>query len=189
MLAALAAARPLLRLLIPVGIGLILGAGMAWTAADLWFGAKLATAEAALAHEQAGRAADRTAIATAAAEAAQRHQVQIRQLQLALADADVTHMKELRDAQTRVDQLRADLRSGTRRLRVPVRCTAAPAGRGGVPRAAPAISPGDGAASQGELPGPVADALVALVGRADEVSARLRACQDYARTISKRTGP
>lgn len=86
--------------------------------------------------------------------------------------------KDLKDAQTRNDSLRADLAAGSKRVLVRASCPAS----GSVP--GPAGSPGvDDGAGYAELDGQVASAMVGITSDGDTSIRKLNALQDYVENV------
>lgn len=168
---------PLARYLGVLAVGVVIG----WSVNDGWNASTIAGLETRLADEKAAHATDLARIAAEAAKVAQQRQEQARQAQQAVSEAEARRFEDLTNANRELDSLRADLRSGARRMRVATVCR--PTRSRGVPSAAAAARVGDAGAG-GELPGTTAADLAGLAGRADEVAARLRVLQDYARVVS-----
>lgn len=89
-----------------------------------------------------------------------------------LADADDTHTKELKDANTETNRLRDCLRTGSCGLRIKARCPSATAAAPGA-----SVDSGPGA----ELDATAGSAYFALRDGINQVTAQLAACQDQLR--------
>jgi prophage endopeptidase len=151
-------------------VGLLIGGYLTGLVAD----AKLAEAEKGYAQTLQRYAEQRDSQARRAAQAQQ-------DAAATVAKIDQEHYEELRRAQTEIEQLRVAVVAGTRRLSIKATC---PARGPGVPEAATATGVGD-AADRADIDPGAAARIVSLTDRGDTAIRQLKACQEYARTVSR----
>lgn len=158
---------------IAAAAGLALGALAGWFVTDLAGDAQIATLQ--------GNHAEQLRTITAERDEQSRRALAAQQDAAdAVARLDQQHYEEIARARTENEQLRAAVAAGARRLSIVATCPAA----GGVP--APAGAAGlDHAAGRADIDPGAAARIVALTDRGDEAIRMLRACQDYARTVSR----
>jgi prophage endopeptidase len=150
------------------------GFGLAW-AAQGW------RADAAISKLEKQHATERKTLSDAATTAAEQAARQQAEWQDRLAALDEQHSKELSDAKSQIDGLRAELRTGARRVFVRAQCPADP----GRPAATPGAARVDDAASRAELDPAFADALAGIASDGDSAIRQLSALQDYVRKVCK----
>lgn len=151
-------------------VGLLVGGYLVGLAAD----AELATVQAEHAQTLQRYAEQRDAQARRAVQAQQ-------DAAAIVAKIDQTHYEELRRAQTEIEQLRAAVVAGTRRLSIKATC---PAAGTRVPEATGTAGLVDGTGRADIDPGAAAR-IVSLTDRGDTAIRQLAACQEYARTVSR----
>ena len=98
-----------------------------------------------------------------------------RNTQRLLAQLDTEHTKALTDAQTNINQLRAAVATGARRLSVKATCP--------VVRTATTATRLDDAETRAELDPAAGQRIVAIANDGDEGLIALRAAQDYINTV------
>ena len=166
---------PTLKLAAIAGVaGLVLGLLLGWHFTGLSAAATLATVKTEHAQTLQSIAEQRDAQARRAVQAQQ-------DAANTVAKIDEAHYEDMRRAQTEIEQLRAAVVAGTRRLSIQATC----------PAVGPRVSEATGTAGVGDASGradidPGAAArIVALTDRGDTAIRQLKACQEYARTISR----
>lgn len=166
-----------LKLLIAgVAVALILAMSATWKVQDWRYGSRLA--DQANAH-----LSDLAKIGSAAADQVQAEQGKRLALEQQLTTSDQTHHKELSDAQTNQARLRDRLATADVRLSVllaedPASCNAVPstASTGGVVHGRP----------RAQLDPAHAQRIIAITDAGDRGLIALRACQAYAKEVSRR---
>jgi len=166
-----------LKLLIAgVAVALILAISATWKIQDWRYGGRLA--------EQAGlHQSDLDKISSAATAQAQVEQSKRLALEQQLSASEQTHYKELSNAQRDQDRLRDRLATADVRLSVllaedPASCNAVPAtaGAGGVVHGR----------ARAQLDPAHAQRIIAITDAGDRALIALRACQAYAKEVSRR---
>ena len=120
------------------------------------------------------------ALSDKATEAEREYRRQIGVWQASVTAIDEKHTKEMNDAKAEQDALRDRLRAGTQRLYVRANC---PAAGGGGSAAAPGPARLDDGAARAELHREDAEALLAIVGDADDTARALTGLQHYVRDV------
>ncbi|WP_434706640.1 lysis protein [Pseudomonas sp. D4-18] len=159
-----------------VAVALILAMSATWKIQDWRYGGRLA--------EQAGlHQSDLDKISSAAAAQAQAEQVKRLTLEQQLSASEQTHYKELSNAQRDQDRLRDRLATADVRLSVllaedPASCNAVPptVGAGGVVHGR----------ARAQLDPAHAQRIIAITDAGDRGLIALRACQAYAKEVSRR---
>ncbi len=139
-------------------LGFVAGPVGRWVVIGLLVAA--AVAAAGMRAYNAGYAKHESETSAATAEANQRARIAERAASARMMALATTHQKEIEHARTETDRLRADVRSGARRLSVVT------AGLSACPGAAPAG--GTGRETRTDLDPATADALVAIAGAGDD---------------------
>lgn len=155
---------------VALAVGLLIGGYLTDLAAD----ATLATVKTEHAQTLQSYAEQRDAQARRAVQAQQ-------DAAATVAKIDQAHYEEMRRAQTELEQLRAAVVAGTRRLSIKATC---PAVGSRVPEATGTAGVGD-AAGRADIDPGAAARIVALTDRGDTAIRQLNACQEYARAVSR----
>ncbi len=172
------------KVLIPAAVGVMIGGWGAWSVQSYRYGVQIATLKDDLSESKQRHISDLKAVSDAAVAAAAVHAATTLRMQTEISVADRKHSEELRDATARNNAIRADVRAGTRRLRVDAVCHPSGGGRVSGTTRPPGVA--NGGAAQAELHRETADRLLALTQRADEIAVQLRALQDYTRATTRR---
>lgn len=134
---------------------------------------------ATISNLKADHAADLKAISDAATAAALEAQRKQAAWQVALAELDQKHFRELSDANSKIDLLRTELDDGSKRVFIDAQCPA-DSGRGG--QAASPTSVGHGA-PRAELNPKIARSLVGITSDGDKAIRKLNTLQDYIQQV------
>lgn len=133
------------------------------------------TADAEIARIEAQRDEDMKRLSDAATAAALRAVEIQTALENQVAELDARRSKELQDAKTKADALRAELRAGVKRVSIAGRCAT---NGSGVSNSTTSTSLGD-AAGRAELDPAAAEALAGIAADGDAAIRQLGACQEF----------
>lgn len=154
-------------------IGIFLaGIGVGWSVQGWRLNATIANIKS----EHANELKAISDAATAAALEAQRKQAA---WQVALAELDQKHFRELSDASSKIDLLRTELDDGSKRVFIDAKC---PADSGTGSHAPKPSSVGNGA-PRAELNPKIARALVGITSDGDKAIRKLNTLQDYIQQV------
>lgn len=147
-------------------VGFAVGGAAAGMAAKVYYDGKIASIERTNAEAAAAQA--RTALA------------EMVRLSAIISGIDADYYKELQNAQSEGDKLRAALRAGTLRLRARVASC--------LPAAAAAAGVDHGGAGDAELDGATSENLAAIANDGDQAIIKLNGCRAYARALQPAAG-